>query len=191
MSSSSCSSFATGLSSRLSRANNSRRQDKTNSKRRNTTTTKCQTSQTASFTPKGAKISGVGKALPKKFITNDDLAKLVETNDEWIRTRTGIGKRHVISGDETLTSLAAEASLGALKMANVNPEDIDLIIVATSSPDDLFGSAGLILKNFLFHKNPFFLTKFYYLKIFQMPYQNLALLFQNLIRKNLLPVHSF
>ena len=82
-----------------------------------------------------ADFPGVGKALPKKFITNDDLAKLVETNDEWIRTRTGIGKRHVISGDETLTSLAAEASLGALKMANVNPEDIDLIIVATSSPD--------------------------------------------------------
>ena len=96
--------------------------------RTTTHVTKCQTSQTASFSPKGAKISGVGKALPKKFITNDDLAKLVETNDEWIRTRTGIGKRHVISGDETLTSLAEEASLEALKMANVNPEDIDLII---------------------------------------------------------------
>ena len=117
--------------------NRRRRNTKTNlNKKTNktyTTITRCQTSQTASFTPKGAKISGVGKALPKKFITNDDLAKLVETNDEWIRTRTGIGKRHVISGDETLTSLAAEASLGALKMANVNPEDIDLIIVATSS----------------------------------------------------------
>ena len=124
-----------------------RRRNKTNLKKKTnktTTLTRCQTSQTASFTPKGAKISGVGKALPKKFITNDDLAKLVETNDEWIRTRTGIGKRHVISGDETLTSLAAEASLGALKMANVNPEDIDLIIVATSSPDDLFGSACLL-----------------------------------------------
>ena len=121
----------------------------TTKKKKNKTTTtrhvtKCQTSQTASFSPKGAKISGVGKALPKKFITNDDLAKLVETNDEWIRTRTGIGKRHVISGDETLTSLAEEASLEALKMANVNPEDIDLIIVATSSPDDLFGSACLL-----------------------------------------------
>ena len=127
--------------------NNRRRNTKTNPKKKpnkTTTITRCQTSQTASFTPKGAKISGVGKALPKKFITNDDLAKLVETNDEWIRTRTGIGKRHVISGDETLTSLAAEASLGALKMANVNPEDIDLIIVATSSPDDLFGSACLL-----------------------------------------------
>ena len=127
--------------------NNRRRNAKTNLKKKTnktTTITRCQTSQTASFTPKGAKISGVGKALPKKFITNDDLAKLVETNDEWIRTRTGIGKRHVISGDETLTSLAAEASLGALKMANVNPEDIDLIIVATSSPDDLFGSACLL-----------------------------------------------
>ena len=107
-------------------------------------TTKCQTQNQAQFTPRGAKITGIGKAVPKKFITNDDLAKLVDTNDEWIRARTGIGKRHVISGEETLTSLAAEASLGALKMANIRAEDIDLIIVATSSPDDLFGSACLL-----------------------------------------------
>ena len=140
---------ATTTTTKKKNNNNNRRarQQHEKTKRKTTTTrhvTKCQTSQTASFSPKGAKISGVGKALPKKFITNDDLAKLVETNDEWIRTRTGIGKRHVISGDETLTSLAEEASLEALKMANVNPEDIDLIIVATSSPDDLFGSACLL-----------------------------------------------
>ena len=95
----------------------------------------------AGFTPAGAKIAGVGMSLPEQFLTNDDLASLVETNDEWIKTRTGIGKRHVISGDESLTSLAAAASRDALEMAGVSPEDVDLIILATSSPDDLFGSA--------------------------------------------------
>ena len=93
------------------------------------------------FTPAGAKIAGVGMSVPAQFLTNDDLASLVDTNDEWIRTRTGIGKRHVISGDETLTSLAAEASAKALEMAGVNARDVDLVLLATSSPDDAFGSA--------------------------------------------------
>jgi hypothetical protein len=86
----------------------------------------------AAFTPRGANIAGVGMALPEQYLTNEDLGKLVDTNDEWIKSRTGIGKRHVISGDESLTSLAAEASA---------KEDLDLILLATSSPDDLFGSA--------------------------------------------------
>ena len=79
--------------------------------------------------------------MPEQYLTNEDLGELVETNDEWIKTRTGIGKRHVISGDESLTSLAADASNKALEMAGVKAEDLDLIILATSSPDDLFGSA--------------------------------------------------
>ena len=95
----------------------------------------------AAFTPAGAKIAGVGMAVPTQYLTNDDLSELVDTNDEWIRTRTGIGKRHVISGDESLTSLAAEASKKALAAAGVAPEDLDLILLSTSSPDDLFGSA--------------------------------------------------
>ena len=95
----------------------------------------------ASFTTQGAKISGVGKGIPEKFLTNDDLSKLVETNDEWISARTGIRKRHVISGDETLTSLCATAAKQALERANVKAEELDLIILATSSPDDIFGSA--------------------------------------------------
>ena len=80
-------------------------------------------------------------AVPTQYLTNEDLSKLVETNDEWIRSRTGIGKRHVISGDESLTSLAADASKKALEMAGINAEDLDLILLATSSPDDIFGSA--------------------------------------------------
>jgi 3-oxoacyl-[acyl-carrier-protein] synthase-3 len=95
----------------------------------------------AAFTPAGAKIAGVGMAVPSQYLTNEDLSELVDTNDEWIRTRTGIGKRHVISGAESLTSLAADASKKALEMAGVDAEDIDLILLSTSSPDDLFGSA--------------------------------------------------
>ena len=95
----------------------------------------------SAFTPAGAKIAGVGMELPAQSLTNDDLASLVDTNDEWIRTRTGIGKRHVISGDESLTSLASGAAKKALTMANADAEDVDVIIPATSSPDDAFGSA--------------------------------------------------
>jgi len=95
----------------------------------------------ASWTPAGARIAGVGMAVPQQFLTNDDLAELIETNDEWIRSRTGIGKRHVISGDETLTSLAADAARQALEMAGVDAADVDLVLLATSSPDDVFGSA--------------------------------------------------
>ena len=88
----------------------------------------------AGFTPAGARISGVGKAVPDKFLTNEDLAKLLDTNDEWIASRTGIRKRHIISGDETLTSLAAAAAEEAMKDAGVEAKDIDLVILATSSP---------------------------------------------------------
>jgi 3-oxoacyl-[acyl-carrier-protein] synthase-3 len=84
---------------------------------------------------------GVGSAVPEKILTNADLEKLVETNDEWITTRTGIKKRHILGEGESLSQLAATASQRALEMAGVAAEDVDLIILATSSPDDLFGSA--------------------------------------------------
>lgn len=84
------------------------------------------------------KISGVGKCVPKTVVTNFDLEKLVETSDEWITTRSGIKERHLVSGDETGTSLATGAGREALAMADVNPEEIDLIICATSIPDNLY-----------------------------------------------------
>jgi 3-oxoacyl-[acyl-carrier-protein] synthase-3 len=74
-------------------------------------------------------------------LTNNDLAKLVDTNDEWIVTRTGIQQRHVLAEGETLSQHAATASQNALKMAGVNADQIDLILMATSSPDDAFGNA--------------------------------------------------
>lgn len=73
------------------------------------------------------KILGTGSVLPKKIVTNDDLSKFLDTSDEWITTRTGIKKRHVIS-DEKLEDMAAEAALKALEMAGKKPEDMDLFI---------------------------------------------------------------
>ncbi|KAL4457358.1 hypothetical protein ABPG75_012223 [Micractinium tetrahymenae] len=89
----------------------------------------------------GVKLAGVGSSVPEKFLTNDDLAQLVDTSDEWITTRTGIKKRHILAEGESLGDHAAAASLRALEMAGVAAEEVDLVIMATSSPDDLFGSA--------------------------------------------------
>ncbi|KAG2425157.1 hypothetical protein HXX76_013911 [Chlamydomonas incerta] len=84
---------------------------------------------------------GVGSSVPETFLTNDDLAKLVDTNDEWIVSRTGIRKRHVLGKGETLAQHAVISSKRALEMAGVDAKDVDLVLFATSSPDDVFGSA--------------------------------------------------
>jgi 3-oxoacyl-[acyl-carrier-protein] synthase-3 len=84
---------------------------------------------------------GCGRALPAASISNDQLSERVETNDGWIRSRTGIGARRVAGPGETVTSLAAEAARAALAHAGWAAEDVDLILLATSSPDDLFGTA--------------------------------------------------
>lgn len=80
------------------------------------------------------KILGTGSALPKREITNDDLSKIMDTNDEWIRSRTGIGARH-IAVEETTTSLSVEAAKKALDVAGVEARDLDLILAATVSAD--------------------------------------------------------
>jgi 3-oxoacyl-[acyl-carrier-protein] synthase III len=87
---------------------------------------------------------GIGSATPKRLVTNQALESVVETSDEWIRTRTGIGSRRVLAPDETLRQLAVTASKHALDMAGLQPTDIDLVICCTSSPDDLFGDAPSI-----------------------------------------------
>ncbi|PSC74644.1 3-oxoacyl-ACP synthase [Micractinium conductrix] len=92
----------------------------------------------------GIKLAGVGSSVPEKFLTNDDLAQLVDTSDEWIISRTGIKKRHILSEGESLGSHAAAASRRALEMAGVAAEEVELVIMATSSPDDLFGSATTV-----------------------------------------------
>lgn len=87
---------------------------------------------------------GIGHAAPKTIVTNTDLESVVETDDEWIRTRTGISQRRVLTSGESLRELGIEASKQALEMAGVSAEDIDVVICATSSPEDMFGDATAI-----------------------------------------------
>ncbi|NJN02069.1 MAG: ketoacyl-ACP synthase III [Leptolyngbyaceae cyanobacterium SL_1_1] len=92
----------------------------------------------------GVSVTGSGSAKLETTLSNDDLSKIVETSDEWIATRTGIRQRHIAGPQDSLRSLAAEAAKNAIAMANLAPVDIDLIILATSTPDDLFGTASQV-----------------------------------------------
>ncbi|MBN2058178.1 MAG: ketoacyl-ACP synthase III [Candidatus Saganbacteria bacterium] len=94
-----------------------------------------------------AKIIGVGSCVPDKIVTNDDVAKIVETNDEWIRTRTGIQARRVSDASTATSDLAIVAAEKALKASGLKAADLDLIIVGTTSPDYLFPSVGCLLQN--------------------------------------------
>jgi 3-oxoacyl-[acyl-carrier-protein] synthase III len=92
----------------------------------------------------GLAITGVGAAAPTEVLSNQALSELVETSDEWISTRTGIRHRHLASAQSSLAHLATTAGQKALAQAGLVASDLDLIILATSTPDDLFGSAGLV-----------------------------------------------
>jgi 3-oxoacyl-[acyl-carrier-protein] synthase-3 len=83
------------------------------------------------------RITGWGKAVPERVLTNHDLEKMVDTSDEWIVTRTGIRERHLVGPGETTATMSVEACQKALDMAGTQPEEVDLIIVATSTPDYL------------------------------------------------------
>ena len=83
----------------------------------------------------GIKVLGTGSYLPAKVVTNDDIAKSLDTNDEWIFSHTGIRRRHIAAENETTSTMAAIASRKALEMAGIAAEEIDLIILATTSPD--------------------------------------------------------
>ena len=103
-----------------------------------------------------SKIVGTGGYLPKKIVTNKDLESTVDTTDEWIVERTGIKQRHIAEENETTSSMAVQASIDALSSANIQPEDIDLIIVATTTPDQIFPSTACIVQNKLKIKAPAF-----------------------------------
>jgi len=92
----------------------------------------------------GISFVGCGSAVPQQIINNDQLGQRVDTNDEWIKSRTGIGERRVIGDNQSLIDLASDAALNAIKMAKWDAKTIDLIILATSTPEDLFGSAPQI-----------------------------------------------
>ncbi len=89
----------------------------------------------------GVAITGSGSAVPATSLHNQTLTELVETSDEWITTRTGIRQRQLASPSESLSGLATAASSQAIAASGIKPEDLDLILLATSTPDDLFGSA--------------------------------------------------
>jgi len=99
------------------------------------------TSAAKAGTPWGMALVGCGSAVPVNRVSNEQLSTRVDTSDEWIRTRTGIGARRICNADEPLTVIATRAAEAALEHAGWQPEDLDLILMATSSPDDLFGTA--------------------------------------------------
>jgi len=96
--------------------------------------------------PVAAKVIGVGAAVPAAVITNADLERLVDTSDEWITTRTGIRQRRIVSEDESASGLATEAAREAIAYAGIDPSIIDLIIVATSTPDNLYPSTACLVQ---------------------------------------------
>lgn len=98
------------------------------------------------------RIKGTGSAVPKKKVTNDDLSKLMDTSDEWIRSRTGIESRH-LAVEETTTSLSVEAAEKALKSAGISAEEIDIIVAATVTPDKFFPNLSCEVQSALGAKN--------------------------------------
>ena len=100
-------------------------------------------------------MTGVGAYLPEKIITNDDLAQWVDTSDEWIKQRTGIAQRHMVADGELTSDLAINAANEALKHAGVTASDIDLIVVATTTPDDTFPSTATKVQHKLGANNAF------------------------------------
>lgn len=94
-----------------------------------------------------SRIVGTGSAVPDKVLNNHDLEKMVDTTDEWIRTRTGIKERRIASPDEFTSTLATRAALHALDMAGIAPHELDMIIVATVTPDYPFPATAALLQN--------------------------------------------
>jgi 3-oxoacyl-[acyl-carrier-protein] synthase III len=100
-----------------------------------------------------SRIAGTGSYLPPRIVTNDELAKTLETTDEWVRTRTGIRQRHIADETQTSSDLGAEAARAAMAAAGVQAADIDLVIVATSTPDYIFPSTACLMQAKLGIKN--------------------------------------
>ena len=94
-----------------------------------------------------SQIIGTGSYLPEKVLTNKDLEKILDTSDEWITSRTGIKQRHIIGKGQKTSDIAYEAAKNAIISANIDKNDIDLIIVATTTPDKIFPSTACTLQN--------------------------------------------
>jgi 3-oxoacyl-[acyl-carrier-protein] synthase-3 len=95
---------------------------------------------------KYARIAGIGSYLPEKVVSNKDLEETMDTSDEWIRERTGIKRRHIAADDEFTSTIGLEAARRAMADAGVGPEDVDLIVVGTCTPDKVFPSTACIIQ---------------------------------------------
>src|SRR5688500_744059 len=93
------------------------------------------------------RIAGLSTYVPPRVLTNADLEKLVETNDEWILQRTGIRERHIVEPGVATSDLAKQASLGAIRQAGITPADIGFIVVGTTTPDTIFPSTACVLQH--------------------------------------------
>jgi len=94
-----------------------------------------------------SRIAGTGRYLPEKILTNFDLEKMVDTSDEWIRTRTGVERRHCVREDQTTSDMCVEAAKVAIEDAGVTATDIDLVIIGTTSPDLIFPNVGTLVQH--------------------------------------------
>ena len=105
--------------------------------------------------PRTVSIIGTGSYVPEKVLTNHDLAKIVETSDEWIHSRTGMRERHIAAADQATSDLATEAATAALADAGIEADELDLLIVATLSPDMFFPSTACFVQEKIGAKNAF------------------------------------
>ena len=94
-----------------------------------------------------SRISGTGRYLPEKILTNADLEKIVDTTDEWIRTRTGVERRHVVAPDQTTSDMCVEAAKEAMDAAGIGPTDIDMVIIGTTSTDLIFPNIATLVQH--------------------------------------------
>src|SRR5712675_2768278 len=94
-----------------------------------------------------------GSYVPEEILTNEDLSRMVDTSDEWITTRTGIKERRVAAKDETTSDMAAKAALKAIEQAKISPEEIDLLLVATATPDMIFPATACFVQKKIGAKN--------------------------------------
>src|SRR5438128_1848076 len=95
---------------------------------------------------KNAAITGWGRYVPEKVVTNADLTQLIDTSDEWIRTRTGIRERRIAGPEETTSSMCIHAARRALEKAQLDAADIDLVICATTTPDHLLPATSCLVQ---------------------------------------------
>ena len=94
-----------------------------------------------------SRIAGTGRYLPEKVLTNFDLEKMVETSDEWIRTRTGVERRHIAADDQSVSDLCYEAALQAIDAAGVEIGEIDMVVVGTTTPDTFFPNVATLIQH--------------------------------------------